>query len=444
MLPLLGTGPYKSTDLALEGWIIAVSGTQSSNYGSIAGRHHGNPFMKAISTRMQAIQTPVIPEIAALIRACPDTLSLGQGVVSYGPPQPAFDRIRDFGRQSVDHIYGPVHGITPLLEVIGAKLARENGIHCGEDTRVIVTAGSNMGFLQALLAICDPGDEVILPLPYYFNHEMAIGMLNCHPVPVPVDDDYQPDPARLEAAITPRTRAIVTISPNNPTGAVYDPQRLREINAICARHGIYHISDEAYEYFTYDGARHLSPGALEGASGHTISLFSLSKAYGFASWRIGYMVVPMVLFEPLLKAQDTNLICPPLIAQHAAIGALQTGVDYCRGHVQVLAGIRERIYARLQPLQGLCTFPRAYGAFYIFLKFNRDLDSMVVARQLIREFGVAVIPGNAFGLADDCYLRLSYGALREDRIDTGIQRLVDGLRSIAAPRQGLKMNYSAI
>ncbi len=399
--------------------------------------------MNAISTRMQAIQTPVIPEIAALLREFPETLSLGQGVVSYGPPRSAFEAIREFGQRRADHVYGPVQGITPLLDLIAAKLERENGIHCGGRSRVLVTAGSNMGFLQALFAICDPGDEVILPLPYYFNHEMAIGMLNCRPVPVPVDGDYQPDPARLEAAITPRTRAIVTISPNNPTGAVYSPERLREINTLCARHDIYHISDEAYEYFTYDQARHLSPGALEGAAGHTISLFSLSKAYGFASWRIGYMVVPEALFEPLLKAQDTNLICPPLISQQAAIGALRAGAEYCHGHVRILTGIRGRVLDRLHGLGELCRVPETAGAFYILLKLHLDLDAMDLAKRLIREFRVAVVPGTAFGLAKGCYLRISYGALREEDIDTGLQRLVDGLGSIAASRQEPAWNYPA-
>ncbi len=392
---------------------------------------------------MQAIQAPVIPHIAALIRSYPDTLSLGQGVVSYGPPPSVVARIRNFAWSPDDHVYGQVHGLAPLLDLVEDKLERENGIPRGDHSRVIVTAGSNMGFLHALFAICDPGDEVILPLPYYFNHEMAVGMLNCRPVLVPVEADYQPDPARLEAAITPRTRAIVTVSPNNPTGAVYTPECLCEINAICARHGIYHISDEAYEYFTYDKAKHLSPGSLEGAAGHTISLFSLSKAYGFASWRIGYMVVPETLFESILKVQDTNLICPPLVCQQAAIGALQTGAGYCQGHLQTLAGIRERIYTLLRPVQEYCTFPRTAGAFYILIKLNRDLDAMAMAEHLIRDFRVAVIPGTAFGLAKGCYLRISYGSLRKDNVDTGIQRLVDGLAVLADPQRGSVMNYSA-
>src|SRR5690606_2535019 len=140
-------------------------------------------------------------------------------------------------------------------------------------------------------AIVDPGDEVILPLPYYFNHEMAVTMVGGRVVTVPTGEDYQLDPEVVARSITERTRAVVTVSPNNPTGAVYREEVLRAINRLCRERGVYHISDEAYEYFVYDGASHFSPGSIEGSEEYTISLFSLSKAYGFASWRIGYMVV---------------------------------------------------------------------------------------------------------------------------------------------------------
>ena len=128
----------------------------------------------------------------------------------------------------------------------------------------MVTAGGNQAFLNVVLGILDPGDEVILPVPYYFNHEMAITMANARPVLAPTDSDYQLDLGALRSAITPRTRAIVTVSPNNPSGAVYPEGALRAVNALCAEHGIYHISDEAYEYFTFDDARHFSPASISG------------------------------------------------------------------------------------------------------------------------------------------------------------------------------------
>src|SRR5262249_42010158 len=189
--------------------------------------------------------------------------------------------------------------------------------------RVMVTAGANMAFVHALLAITSLGDEVILPVPFYFNHEMAIEMAGCAPVRVPTDERYQLDLDAIRRAITPRTRAIVTVTPNNPTGAVYPEPALRAVSRLCQDHGLYHISDEVYEYFTYGAARHVSPASFDGAEKFTISLFSLSKAYGFAGWRIGYMAYPESLANAIMKVQDTVIVCPPVISQIAAGSTLQ-------------------------------------------------------------------------------------------------------------------------
>src|SRR6266545_4276167 len=266
------------------------------------------------TARMQAVQSPVIPIIGELIRSTPGTISLGQGIVSYGPPRESLVAAAEFGRTLEEHRYGPVEGTPALVAAIGEKLQRENGIDVARDRRIVVTAGGNMAFMNAVLAITDPGDEVLLLTPFYFNHDMAIVLAGCRTVAVPTDANYQVSLEAIREALTPRTRAIVTVSPNNPSGAVYDEATLRAVNALCRERGLYHINDEAYEYFTYDGVRHVSPGAIEEGRDHTISLYSLSKAYGFASWRIGYMVIPEHLFESVNKIQDTNLICPPQIS----------------------------------------------------------------------------------------------------------------------------------
>jgi aspartate/methionine/tyrosine aminotransferase len=383
----------------------------------------------SVSRRMNAVQTPIIPVIAELIRTHPGTVSLGQGVAWYGPPSSAWSRIQGFFDNPANHKYGPVQGIPELLELIQLKLETENGIS-PKGRRIVVTAGANMGFLNALFAIADPGDEVILPLPYYFNQEMAVRMLNCKPVFVATDADFRLQPEHIRAAITSRTRAVVTISPNNPSGAVYAEADLRAVNALCREAGIYHISDEAYENFVYGQARHFAPSSIEGSELHTISLYSLSKAYGFSSWRIGYMVIPEPLYPAILKVQDTNLICAPLIAQHAAVGALETGSGYCREKLKTTARMRDIVLNELESLRDLCHIPPADGAFYILLKVRTSLNSMIVAERLIREHGVAVIPGTAFGLDAGCFLRIAYGALDETTAAEGISRLAKGLRAI--------------
>ena len=386
--------------------------------------------------RIQAIQSPIIPIVGEWIRDHPGTLSLGQGVVYYGPPPQAIERLSGFLSDPENHRYRPVEGIPELVRALEEKLCAENGIVVGEESAVVVTAGGNMAFANAVLAITDPGDEIVLPTPYYFNPEMAITMADCRPVLVPTDARYQLHPDAVEAAITERTRAVVTVSPNNPSGAVYPEPVLRRINAICRERGIYHISDEAYEYFTYGDARPFSPGSIPGSAAHTISLYSLSKAYGFASWRIGYMVLPSSLRAAVKKIQDTILICPPVVSQHAALGALEAGRDWCRERHQSIAEVRDLVLEELEGLGELCSRPPADGAFYVLLKVDTPLSAMETVERLIREHRVAVIPGTTFGLHDGCYLRIAYGALRKETVAEGMERLIRGLKGIAGGSGG--------
>jgi aspartate/methionine/tyrosine aminotransferase len=388
------------------------------------------------SSRLAAVQTPVIPVVGRWIAETPGTISLGQGVVSYGPPPEAVEAARRFGSTLADHRYGPVEGLPALVEAIDGKLARENGLRVRGSSRIVVTAGGNLAFVNAILAVTDPGDEVILPSPYYFNHEMAIVIAGGRAVAVPTQRDYQLDVQAVADAITPRTRAVVTVSPNNPTGAVYSAESLRAVNALCGDRGLFHIHDEAYEYFTYGGVEHCSPGGFDGASGHTISLYSLSKAYGMASWRMGYMVIPERLWDAVNKIQDTLLICPPAVSQHAALAALAVGRSYTSAHLSELDGLRRLILERLEDPEVPCDVPPAAGAFYYLVRVHSTLDPLTLTERLIRRHQVAVIPGSAFGDTASCSIRISYGALRPESVAEGAGRLVRGLREEAAERKG--------
>jgi aspartate/methionine/tyrosine aminotransferase len=388
-----------------------------------------------VSARIDAVQSPIIPILGEWIRQSPGTISLGQGMVSYGPPPQALEAIPGFLARGDAHRYGPVEGLPELVDAVAHKLTHENHLPL-DRSRIVVTAGGNMGFMNAVLAVADPGDEVILQAPFYFNHEMAVVMADCRPVVAPTDGRYQLLLDRIDAAITPRTRAIVTISPNNPSGAVYPEADLRAVNALCAARGIWHIHDEVYEYFTYGEARHFSPGSISGADAHTISLYSLSKAYGFASWRIGYMVIPQALWTAVNKIQDTLLICAPHVSQAAAVGALAAGRAYCDPYVTALAEVRAQVLGQLDALEGIAEAPSADGAFYCLLRVHTVIDAMTLAARLIREHKVATVPGTAFGLTDATYLRISYGALAGDRIEEGMGRLVAGIEEIVKSRVG--------
>ena len=390
--------------------------------------------MKRFSRRIASVDTPVMPAIAALVRDNPGTISLGQGVVNYGPPAQALAALPGLMGDVGLNKYQAIIGLPALLDAFTQKLADENNIHCGSDSVVMVTAGSNMAFLNCLLAVGDPGDEFILPSPYYFNQEMAIRMVGCVPVSVPVNEDWSLNVEALAAAVTSRTRAIVTVSPNNPTGAVYSKESLIAVNTLCAAKNIYHFSDEAYEYFTYDGAEHFSPASLPGAQRHTISFYSMSKNYGMASWRIGYVVFPTDLLDAMNKVQDTNLICAPVASQMLALEVLKYGRAWVQPKIDALAVVRKNVYERLEALGELIDFPKTQGAFYVFIKLPglaAGTERLAFNRAMAQLHKVVSVPGFTFGLLDTStanYQRLSYGALESATVDQGVARYVTAVK----------------
>ena len=382
------------------------------------------------SRRMANVQTPMIPVVGEWIAAHPGTISLGQGIVHYDPPATVGDAVADAAKsQQRVHRYGLVRGISDFLDQARQKVSRENGI----DMRgrcIVTTAGSNMGFLNAVLAIGDVGDEIILLSPFYFNHDMAIEMAGCKTVVVATDSDYQIDLAALESAITPRTRAVVTVSPNNPTGAVYPADTLASVSELTRRRGVYHISDEAYENFIYSTAPHFSPASQPRTSQHTISLYSLSKAYGMAGWRTGYMVIPDHLETAVKKVQDTNLVCPPIISQIAGAAALAAGSAWCNKQVAGFRQVRDNVLEEIHKLGDRCRVPQPDGAFYALVKVDTTKQDLELVESLIREYGVAVMPGSTFGVTGGCSLRIAFGALDAETVAEGMGRLTRGLKKL--------------
>jgi aspartate/methionine/tyrosine aminotransferase len=299
----------------------------------------------------------------------------------------------------------------------------------------MVTSGSNLAFAALAQVICDPGSEVILPLPYYFNHAMAVQLAGG--VVVPVDGGPIPDPELLAAAITPRTRAIVTISPSNPSGVVLPRAVLTAINQLCASHGLLHISDEAYELFVHGNEPHFSPGSLAGAGAHTVSLYSLSKAYGLAGWRMGYAAYPQALQPALAKVIDTFEICPTVLSQRAAAAALATDPAWAMERMAELLPRRAQLLEAVRQWQARCWPARLWaepdGAFYGLLVVDGSgLNSNGLMERLVLEHGVATVSGSAFGLElpGAAVLRLSYGMLAGADLEEALQRLGRGLEQL--------------
>jgi aspartate/methionine/tyrosine aminotransferase len=417
------------------------------------------------------VLSPVIPELALLVSGTPGTLSLAQGMVGWGPPKAVAEAVAQAVRHaaaaatpgalgagaSLDR-YGAVAGDPELLAAIAASFTEHHSLDLQAST-LMATAGSNMAFHAIAQAICDSGSEVILPLPHYFNHVMAIQLAGGRPVTV--DAGLIPDPGRLAAAITPRTRAIVTVSPNNPSGAVMPRPVLEAINALCAHHGLLHIADEAYALFVHGREPHWSPGSLPGSGAHTVTLQTLSKAYGMAGWRLGCMAAPRQLAEALAKVQDTVLICPPRLMQRAALAALRAGPAWCAPRIRALRHRRRQLLdaVALARQEGLPVrlLAEPDGAFYGLLAVEPGRwpgesraagpsgaagHGLALMRRLVLEHRVATIAGECFGLeggvgglpVGGAALRISYGLLSASELEEALRRLFCGVRALLRQR----------
>ncbi len=384
-------------------------------------------------SRIHSIQPPIIQELQK--QYTPRTLSLAQGVPFFPPPPEALEAtvelLKDHTYRKEKgaslHTYGPDAGIQELREAVAGKFRRENGRGI-EPGQVMITAGANQAFINAIITIAGAGDEVILLSPYYFNHEMALRMLGIVPRIVETDDAYQPVVERIRQAINVRTRAVVTISPNNPTGAVYSQRDLKMINDLCREHNIIHISDETYEYFTFGEEPHYTPGPADGSN--TITLHSFSKAYGMAGWRVGYMTFPPEMHEDLLKVQDTVIICPSIASQLLALECLKIGKDYVNGFSEEMGISRQIMIEYLDTMGDQVHVPVTTGGYYLYPRISSEMTGMELTLKLIRKFDVCVVPGEPFGSFDGCYVRLSYGNVDPEKAEEGMKRFTRGLDSL--------------
>lgn len=380
---------------------------------------------------MAAVVPPIVPEVQALSRSRPGTLSLAQGMVWFTPPE-ALVRETLAASFTADAHYGPVFGDEALIETYAARLVAHHGYAAdGLAARLAATAGANMGFQQAVLTISRPGDRVVLFEPFYFNHEMALKIAGLEPVVVPSDGDEDRQLEMLASAIDARTRAVVTVSPNNPTGTVMAPTLLERINRLCADAGIYHISDEAYDELVFEG-RHLAPAALPGAAAHTIALYSLSKSFGFAGWRLGFTVLPAALVDDFRKVQDTNLICPTRLTQRLATRLIRDWDEPRRVLIAALDAQRRRMVERLARACPRVQVAGGEGALYLWVRLPEGHHGDAACRELIAREGVATLPGSAFARpgAADRYLRLSFGGITGADFDAAVERLGHGLARI--------------
>lgn len=384
--------------------------------------------MKPQPGRTQRVQEAPIVKLIADSKVPSDVVDLGQGVPFYGPPREAILAATEALDRESGFKYSPDAGMASLREAIARKVAFENGVEADSGKNIMVTAGANQAFANAILCITRPGDHVLVLSPYYFNHVMAIQLAGCKPIVVDTDRSYQPLVERMGEKITKRTKALVLVSPNNPTGAVYARKAIKEIGALCAENDLYLITDETYEHFVYDDAQHVSALELDKGIDHTISLFSFSKSYGMSGYRIGYAVFPKHIYNEMLKVQDTLTICAPSSLQVAAEAAIKLGSTYPKQFIPRIERVRKILIERLAHMDS-AEMPITNGSYYFLLKLRTKKSDWAIAKKLIEEYGIITIPGEAFGARYPA-LRIAYAKADERMAEKGASRLTKGLHEI--------------
>ncbi|AXC11644.1 Aspartate aminotransferase [Acidisarcina polymorpha] len=324
-------------------------------------------------------------------------VNLAQGVCDTDLPASVAEGAIEAIRAGLN-IYTRLDGIAPLREAIARKLKRDNQLTADPGSEILVTSGATAGFYAACMALLDPGDEVILFEPFYGYHLNTLTALHINPVTVPLElADWNLDLDRLRAAITPRTRAILVNSPSNPCGKVFSPQDLEAIAAIVEEHDLFLFTDEIYEYFVYDGTKHLSPATLPGMAERTISISGLSKTFSITGWRIGYLTASARWLPSIAYFHDLTYVCAPSPFQYgAAAGLVELPETFYTSLAEEYQSKRDLLCSALSSAGLKPSVPA--GAYYVLADVSSLSGSSAreKARTLLQERGVAAVAGTAF------------------------------------------------
>jgi aspartate aminotransferase len=352
----------------------------------------------------------------------------GLDVVGFGAGEPDFDtpqHIKDAAKKALDEgftKYTPSSGIPELRQAIADKFRRENGLTY-KPSQIIVSCGGKHSCFNTVLATCGPGDEVIIPAPYWLSYPEMVKLAGARPVIVPTTDatEFKLTPEQLRAAITDRTRLLILNSPSNPTGTVYTPAELRALGEVCLERDVLIMSDEIYEHLLYDGAVHQSMASFSPAHyAHTIVVHGFAKAWSMTGWRLGFLAAPEPVARAIDAIQSHSTSNPTSFAQKGAVAALTGPQDHLKVWLAEFAKRRTYAHQRLNAMPGISCV-NAKGAFYLFPNIAcTGLKSAEFCARLLDEEKVAAVPGIAFG-ADD-YIRLSY-ATSMTNIEKGLDRL---------------------
>jgi aspartate/methionine/tyrosine aminotransferase len=360
----------------------------------------------AVANLEHSIGNPVNPRMVAAIQSAKGLVNLGSGTPDLPTPEHVMDAMREGLRGGVIQ-YTPYDGIAPLREAIAQKLRLENHLEYTAD-HIIVTNGAQEAIYVMCAALLNPGDEVIVTNPYYSAYCNIVALCGGVAVTVPVtpESGWSWDLEALEAAVTKRTKLVIVVSPDNPTGAVVSKATMEGIARLAEKHDFLVVSDELYEKYIYDGAEHFSFARLPGMMERTITVNGFSKSYGMTGWRVGYLAVPAWLKQVATETRHMHSISSPVPTQLGALAAL-TGPQ--EDWLERLRTYAERRAYLLQRLEGMrLPFVRTQGSYYVMADIRSSgMDSMSFSSSLIEEHAVRVGPGAVFGSGAEGFVRLS-------------------------------------
>ncbi|HEY1325154.1 MAG TPA: pyridoxal phosphate-dependent aminotransferase [Streptosporangiaceae bacterium] len=388
-----------------------------------------------VSARVAAIAESATLAVDAKARA---RKAAGRPVIVFGVGEPDFptpDYIVAAATRACGEVrfqkYSPTPGLPELREAVAAKTARDSGFEVAA-RQVLITNGGKHAVYQAFATLLDPGDEVLLPAPYWTSYPEAIALAGGTAVPVITDErsGYRASVADLEAACTPRTKALVFVSPSNPTGAVYPPEQVAEIGRWAAGRGLWVLTDEIYEHLTYDGATFVSmPVVAPEITDRCVVLNGVAKTYAMTGWRVGWMIGPddVIKAASNLQSHATSNVCN--VAQAAALAAVSGDLSAVERMRAAFDRRRRTMTSMLNDIPGVVC-PAPEGAFYCYpsvkgllgkqIAGHRPADTLELAELILDHADVAVVPGEAFGTSG--YFRLSY-ALSDADLAEGLTRL---------------------
>ncbi|MBA3873217.1 MAG: pyridoxal phosphate-dependent aminotransferase [Anaerolineae bacterium] len=357
---------------------------------------------KHLSTRAKVLQGSLGKQTSVPIAGL---INLGSGTPDFVPPVEVFDAMQE-ALSSNRVQYTTWTGIPELRKAIAEKLKRDNHVEYDYENELIVTSGAQEALMITLMTLLDPGDNALIPSPHYDEYTRDTKILGGELIPVATtpESNFTIDVADLEAAITPRTKAIVIVSPNNPTGTVLSREKLIEIGALAQKYDLIIVSDEIYEYYVFDGSEHVSMASLPGMRERTITMNSFSKSFGMTGLRLGYIAAPAALIESMLPFHHAMMICANVVTQYGGLAAISQSRDW---FVDVLKEYDRRRQSWMTLLESIgIGYSKPQGAYYIFVDIrSTGLTSAAFVKRAREEAKLVFQPGTIGGGAGEGFIR---------------------------------------